>query len=64
MQTKDWWKSKTIWGGIIAVVTGTLSLVDANFGTHIMSSQIAAFLVTFAGALGIYGRANATTIIK
>lgn len=50
MQTKDWWKSKTIWGGIIAVVTGTLSLVDANFGTHIMSSQIAAFLVTFAGS--------------
>lgn len=47
MEQKQWYKSKTIWAGIIIAGTGVL----AYFGINVPVELI----VTVAGAFGIYG---------
>jgi len=57
--TKKWYQSKTMWANIIVVVLATLSAIDAQFGTQLVSSPIVQVVLAVAGALGIYGRASA-----
>lgn len=64
MNSKKWYKSKAIWAGVIGVVVATLTAVDQQFGTGIMSSKIAAIILSVTSTLGIYGRTVAKTEIK
>lgn len=67
MDEKEWYKSKTVWGGLIAVgaaVAGGFGVVvDAD-----TQSQVADIIVVVIGAVGgliaIYGRVKAGMTIK
>ena len=67
VETKKWWESKAVWGGLIAVV----SAVAGAFGIAVdgaTQDQIAEYAVVVAGAVGgmlaIYGRLKADKEIK
>ena len=63
--TKNWWESKTIWSGIIAVLVAIYNVWLANqstFGVNL--PPIPNYVFAILGAFGIYTRANATTVIK
>ena len=55
---KDWYKSKAVWAGIVALL---VIIVTAAFGE---TSPLVAIIISVASALGIYGRAKATTELK
>ncbi len=62
MDTKQWWESKTVWGGLIAVGAA----VAGAFGVTVdgaAQNEIAEYAVAIAGAIGgllaIYGRIKA-----
>jgi len=55
VNTKEWWKSKTIWA---AVITGVLGVVSA-FGV-----SIPAELYALLAAFGLYGLRTAKTSLK
>jgi hypothetical protein len=59
-KSKDWWKSKTIWSGIVAVILAAYSTAASTFGLPVVPEWVFAIL----GAFGIYSRANATALIK
>ena len=67
MDGKEWYKSKTVWGGLIAVGAAVASgfgvVVDAD-----TQSQISDLIVVGIGAIGgliaIYGRVKAGKTIK
>jgi hypothetical protein len=57
MDSKHWWQSKAVWGGIVAVVGAV--------GDMFVKGVTAENLTAMAGALvAIYGRLVATTAIK
>lgn len=63
MEKKPWYKSKAIWGGVVAGVAAILNAVITQYG-DIPSLQLALNILTSLGAVyGIYGRATATTAI-
>jgi hypothetical protein len=64
--TKPWYQSRTIWANIITFLIGVYGLVGANLsGTfHFVLPAIPAWLITILSAIGVYGRANATTEIQ
>lgn len=61
---KKWFKSKAIWGGVIAILIGLEKLIEQNLGINLVSDQIIGWITTLAGALGVYGRKKATTEIE
>lgn len=64
MPMTPWYKSKTIWSDVVTILLAVLCFVDKNWtGGHIVTSPYYGLGLTFLGALGIYGRATATTII-
>ena len=68
MQKKPWWKSKAIWGFVIAMIGVTAQNVDQHFGTNISNNailEIAIQAITYLGGiLGVYGRVKAKTEIE
>ena len=70
-QTKPWYASKTIWGGIIALIAAVLSLfghqIDPQTQKFITDQavQIAtAIAAAVGGGLAIYGRIKAEKKVK
>ena len=61
METKPWYQSKTIWAGILAVLFAAYDAFRANLGPAFPA--IPEFVYGLLGALGIYGRASATTTV-
>jgi FtsH-binding integral membrane protein len=71
MDSKAWYESKSVWGGIVSVLAGVAALVG-----HALSPQtqaaltdngvaIATAVATIVGsALAIYGRLKADKVIK
>jgi ABC-type antimicrobial peptide transport system permease subunit len=71
MDSKAWYASKGVWGGIVGVLAGGLALLG-----HALSAETQATLVDNAvaigtgvatiigGAVAIYGRLKADKIIK
>lgn len=57
MEKKAWYKSKTMWAGIIAVAMTAYNSCCEQFGFPVMPEFIYAILGTF----GLYGRTKATT---
>lgn len=64
--SKNWYQSKTIWTGVvtilIAVYQVVVPLLASSFG--IVLPAIPEWLFVILGALGIYARKTATTVIK
>ena len=61
---KPWYASKTIWGGLLAVVGPAAALLfKAQLPAEFLDA-IAAALAAVGGAIAIWGRASATTAIK
>jgi len=64
MPTKPWYQSKTMWSDIITILLAIVGFADKHFtGGHIVASPFYSMALTFLGAMGLYGRANATTQI-
>lgn len=63
---KEWWKSKTIWSGIVTIIitvyNTTRPILIENFNVNL--PEIPDWVYTFLGAIGIYGRITAKTEIK
>lgn len=61
-KTKDWYKSKTIWGSIATAALGVLALFDIAPDTAVVNSVIdAAFVIL--GGFTAFGRVTATEAI-
>lgn len=66
-QTKPWYTSSTIWGGILAAVSPLIGIIfhinisDAN--TAAISDALAALGSGIGGLLAVWGRMRATTTI-
>lgn len=56
MENKPWWKSKTIWAGVVAVLIAAYNSASDQFSLP----KIPDFIYGILGALGIYGRATAS----
>ena len=66
-ESKKWWESKTVWGGIIAV----LSAIAGAFGYAVspdMQAELASNVTAIGGAVGgvlaVYGRVKATKSVE
>ncbi|MCX7716693.1 MAG: hypothetical protein N2Z73_04680 [Endomicrobia bacterium] len=63
---KEWYKSKTVWAGIITILITVYNtarpVVIENFGINL--PEIPGWVYTILGALGIYGRVSAKNAIK
>lgn len=64
MESKKWYKSKTIWSSLVIVLISALTAVDQQFQTNLMNNQITSIVLSILGALGVYGRVTAKTEIK
>lgn len=60
MDNKNWYKSKTIWSGIIGIIVVAYNAAATTFGVPAIPEWIFGILA----ALGIYSRVSATTVIK
>lgn len=64
MDSKSWYKSKTVWAGIITALVGAAQTIGLQFGFDLLANPIASTVLSILGILGIYGRTTATTAIK
>lgn len=71
METKAWYQSKAVWGGIIAVVSGILGLfgkqIDKETQEFLSQSAVelsTAVMTIIGGIVAIYGRIKADKLIK
>lgn len=64
--SKTWYRSKTVWGALIAVATSLLQVAGVDL-TPEVQSDLADLAIAFAGAIGgalsIYGRISAQALI-
>ena len=64
MNEKEWYLSKAVWGGIIAIVAG----ISAAFGydVDVVSQEqiVTQVVAVVGGGLALYGRIKSTTKIK
>lgn len=60
MESKKWFLSKTIWVGVVAVLLAAYSTAAVQFGLPAIPEWVFGIL----GALGIYTRSTATTVLK
>lgn len=58
-EAKPWWQSKAVWAGVIAVIIAAYDTASVQFGLP----PVPDFLYAILGALGIYGRVTATSVI-
>lgn len=71
METKKWWQSRAVWGGIIAVISGVIGVFGKQIPaeTQEFLSEQAVNIATaigtvFGGVLAVYGRIRADKLIK
>ena len=64
---KSWWASKTVWGGLIAIIAGVLGF----FGYQLLPADQtalvdggAALAASLGGVIAIWGRVRASKKIK
>jgi uncharacterized membrane protein len=63
MDNKKWYLSKTVWAGIITALVGAAQAIGLQFGFDLLANPIAGIVLTILGALGVYGRTTASTVI-
>lgn len=59
MEKKAWYRSKTIWTGVVAVLIAGYNTAAIQFNLP----QIPEFVFAMLGAFGIYTRATSTTVL-
>lgn len=64
MDSKSWYKSKTIWAGIITAVVGAAQTICLQFGFDLLANPYASTVLAILGVLGVYGRVASNTTIK
>ena len=58
---KKWWQSKTIWSDVLTTLVGVWGVAAPVLADHgVNLPPIPPVLLTFLGAMGIYGRKVAT----
>ena len=64
---KSWWASKSVWGGLIAIIAGVLGF----FGYQLLPADQAALVdggaalaASLGGVIAIWGRVRASKMIK
>lgn len=62
METKDWWKSKTVWAGVVGVLIVVWNAVREMLAPGLPS--IPEWVLALLASLGVYGRVAAKTAIK
>ena len=61
MDTKKWYKSKTIWASIVTVILGGIGPISTAFGHPI---AIPEWVISLLVGMGLYTARTATTDIK
>jgi hypothetical protein len=65
--TKVWWQSKAVWGSAIAMVAGVVSLAGVQLDAS-LQDELASLLTgageVVGGALALYGRLTAKTVLR
>lgn len=65
--SKNWYQSKTVWGGLIAVAAPLLDLaglpIDAGMQTE-LADRMVVFIGAVGGLLAIWGRLTANSAIR
>lgn len=61
---KPWYASKTVWGGLLAVVGPVAAVIFKHQLPAEFLDAIAASLASIGGAVAIWGRFTATTSIR
>lgn len=73
MDSKKWWQSKAIWAGLVAILVAvynaTLVALAAGcetdpIGICVILPAIPEWVYAILGALGVYGRAKASSKIS
>lgn len=55
-EKKSWWKSKTVWAGVVSVIVAGYNAAAANWNLP----QIPEWAFALLGGLGVYSRVTAT----
>lgn len=64
MESKPWYKSKTIWSDVATIAVAIVGFVDVHFtGGKIIASPAYQAVLAVLGGLGIYTRSTSTTKI-
>ncbi|MBR0556345.1 hypothetical protein J5J10_11715 [Ciceribacter sp. L1K23] len=64
---KEWYRSKTVWGGLIAVAAPLLDLAGFPIDQAMqadLSDKLALLAASVGGLLAIWGRLTATSTIR
>lgn len=63
METKKWWKSKSIWTGVVTVLIAAYETSQKSLAPQLGYElpEIPSFLYMVLGSMGIYTRAVAST---
>ena len=64
MTEKPWYKSKTIWGSIVAVLALAAGAFGYEVGPEAQEEIVTAVIGVVGGALAIYGRIKAVDKVK
>lgn len=67
MDSKVWWQSRAVWGGVIAIVAGIGPLVGVAVDADTQNALIECLTSLFAavgGLLALVGRLRASTTIQ
>ena len=64
MQEKPWYKSKTIWGSIVAVLALAAGAFGYEVGPEAQGEIVTALIGVVGGGFAIYGRVKAVDKVK
>lgn len=64
---KKWWQSKTVWGGLVALIAGVAGVFGLAIGTvdqATLTESLTAIAAAAGGLTAVYGRFKAKQTIK
>jgi hypothetical protein len=66
METKPWYKSKTVWSDIITILVGVYTAAQSGLAADLGHTLpvIPSWIFAILGGIGIYGRASADTSLS
>lgn len=64
MNEKPWYKSKTIWGSIVAVLALIAGAFGYNVGPEAQAEIVTGLIGVVGGVFAIYGRIKAVDKVK
>jgi len=61
---KPWWKSRAVWGGIVAAVAPLLAMLGVNIDEPQLLNIIMSLVAVAGGIAAVYGRVVAVERIR